>query len=54
MLFRSLYGKHLRVALVEHLRPERKFAGIDELKTQIAADAGQARAILAAEPGPLG
>jgi riboflavin kinase / FMN adenylyltransferase len=45
----DLYGKHLRVALIEHLRPERKFAGIDELKAQIAADAAQARAILAAE-----
>ena len=50
----DLYGKHLRVALIEHLRPERKFAGLDDLKAQIAADAGQARAILAAEPGPLG
>jgi riboflavin kinase/FMN adenylyltransferase len=45
----DLYGKHLRVALVEHLRPERKFAGLPELKAQIAADAAQARAILAAE-----
>jgi len=45
----DLYGKHLRVALVEHLRPERKFSGLDELKAQIAADAAQARAILAAE-----
>jgi riboflavin kinase/FMN adenylyltransferase len=43
----DLYGKHLRVALIEHLRPERKFSGIDELKSQIAADAAQARAILA-------
>jgi riboflavin kinase/FMN adenylyltransferase len=50
----DLYGKHLRVALVEHLRPERKFAGIDALKAQIAADAGQARAVLAAEPGSVG
>ncbi len=45
----DLYGKHLRVALIEHLRPERKFSGLDELKVQIAADAAQARAILAAE-----
>ncbi len=45
----DLYGKHLRVALIEHLRPERKFSGLDELKAQIAADAAQARAILAAE-----
>jgi len=46
----NLYGKHLRVALVEHLRPERKFPGIDALKTQIAADAEAARAILAPAP----
>jgi riboflavin kinase / FMN adenylyltransferase len=45
----DLYGRHLRVALIEHLRPERKFSGLDELKAQIAADAAQARAILAGE-----
>jgi riboflavin kinase/FMN adenylyltransferase len=44
----DLYGKHLRVALIEHLRPERTFSGLAELKAQIAADAAQARAILAA------
>lgn len=48
---RDLYGRHLRVALVEFIRPERKFASFDELKTQIAADADRARAILAAGPG---
>ena len=41
----DLYGKVLRVALVEHLRPERKFDGIEGLKAQIAADG---RAALAA------
>jgi riboflavin kinase/FMN adenylyltransferase len=46
----DLYGRHLRVALVEFIRPERKFAGLDALKAQIAEDAGRARAILAAEP----
>lgn len=54
----DLYGRHLRVALVDFIRPERKFAGLDELKTQIVADAQQARAILAARhfpqsPGPM-
>jgi riboflavin kinase/FMN adenylyltransferase len=49
----DLYGKHLRVALIEHLRPERKFSGLGELKAQIAADAEQARTILAAEK-PVG
>jgi riboflavin kinase/FMN adenylyltransferase len=46
----DLYGKHLRVALIEHLRPEQRFAGLDALKTQIAADCDKARAVLAAEP----
>ena len=43
----DLYGKHLRVALIEHLRPELRFSGLDELKAQIAADCEKARAILA-------
>lgn len=47
----DLYGEHLRVALVEHLRPERKFAGLDELRRQIAQDGQEARRILA-ELGP--
>jgi len=46
----DLYGRHLRVSLVEFIRPERKFAGLDALKAQIAEDAQQARAILAAVP----
>ena len=47
---RDLYGRHLRVALVDFIRPERKFASFDELKDQIAADARTARGILAVEP----
>lgn len=46
----DLYGRHLRVALVDFIRPERKFAGFAELKEQIAADARRAREILVAEP----
>jgi riboflavin kinase/FMN adenylyltransferase len=46
----DLYGRHLRVALIEFIRPERKFAGLDALKAQIAEDAAQARVILAAVP----
>ena len=46
----ELYGRHLRVALIDFLRPEQKFSGIDALKGQIAADAAQARTILAAVP----
>jgi riboflavin kinase/FMN adenylyltransferase len=37
----------LRVALVDFIRPEVKFAGLEQLKAQIAADAASARAILA-------
>jgi riboflavin kinase / FMN adenylyltransferase len=44
----DLYGRHLRVALVDYIRPEQKFAGLDPLKAQIAEDAARARAILAA------
>jgi len=43
----DLYGRHLRVSLVEFIRPERKFSGLDALKAQIAEDAQKARAILA-------
>ena len=43
----DLYGKTLVVAFVAFLRAERKFAGLDELKAQIAADSEEARRILA-------
>src|SRR6185437_11369607 len=46
----DLYGRHLRVAFVDYIRAERKFAGLDALKAQIAADALRARAILASSP----
>lgn len=42
----DLYGKHLSVELIEYLRPEAKFDGLDALKAQIAKDAEQARKIL--------
>ena len=45
----DIYGQKLRVAFVGFIRPERKFAGLDELKAQIAADAAQARNVLARE-----
>ena len=41
----DLYGRHLRVALIDFIRPERKFAGLDQLKAQISEDAARARAI---------
>ena len=46
----DLYGRHLRVSLVDFIRPERKFSGLDALKAQIAEDAATARAMLAAVP----
>ena len=44
----DLYGQEIAVALHAFLRAERKFASFDELRTQIATDAGQARAALGA------
>jgi riboflavin kinase/FMN adenylyltransferase len=44
----DLYGRHLRVALVERLREERKFDGLDSLKRQIIEDSQNARRLLAA------
>ncbi|MDO5614149.1 MAG: bifunctional riboflavin kinase/FAD synthetase [Paracoccus sp. (in: a-proteobacteria)] len=43
----DLYGQHLSVALVDFLRDEAKFDSLDALVDQIAADAAQARAVLA-------
>ncbi|MEM9578683.1 MAG: bifunctional riboflavin kinase/FAD synthetase [Pseudomonadota bacterium] len=44
----DLYDTPLSVALVEYLRPEQKFDGLDALITQMDADSRQARDILAA------
>ncbi len=44
----DLYGRHLRVALVDFIRPEQKFSSLEALKAQIAEDAARARSILAA------
>ena len=40
----EVYGKGCRVEFLKMLRPERKFAGIDALRKQIARDADEARA----------
>ncbi len=48
----DLYGRHLRVALIDFLRPERKFDGLEALKAQIAADSAEARIRLVAYAGP--
>ena len=44
---RDLYNKRLTVCIMDFIRPELKFDGLDALKTQIALDAASARAILA-------
>lgn len=44
----DLYGSTLSVALVDYLRPELKFDGLEALITQMDADCDQSRAILAA------
>lgn len=41
----EVYGHHLRVQLIEFLRPERKFSGLDALKAQIARDVTSAKAV---------
>ncbi|MGB7317075.1 MAG: bifunctional riboflavin kinase/FAD synthetase [Planktotalea sp.] len=44
----DLYGSTLSIALVEYLRGEEKFDGLDALITQMDADSLQSRSILAA------
>lgn len=44
----DLYGRPVRVQLLDFIRPERKFDGIDALKSQIAEDCEKARRVLAA------
>jgi riboflavin kinase/FMN adenylyltransferase len=48
----DLYGRHLRVALIDYLRPEKKFDGLADLRAQIAADCDAARRALAGYAGP--
>ena len=50
----DLYGRTLRVAFADFLRPEMKFDGIDAIRTQIATDCEAARKLLAGvAPGDL-
>lgn len=46
----DIYGHMLRVALVQHLRPERKFDGLPAIRAQIAKDCQTARDVLDALP----
>jgi riboflavin kinase/FMN adenylyltransferase len=42
-LDREIYGEEMEVRFLRYLRPEQKFANVEELRTQIAADVEQAR-----------
>ncbi|MEI6729877.1 MAG: bifunctional riboflavin kinase/FAD synthetase [Pseudomonadota bacterium] len=42
----EIYGEHVEISLIEHIRAEQKFAGFEELKTQITADCRSAKEIL--------
>lgn len=48
----DLYGRQLRVALIEFLRGDRAFADLKALKAQMAQDAAEARRRLALYGGP--
>jgi riboflavin kinase/FMN adenylyltransferase len=49
----DIYGRHLEVALVGHVRGQEIFKGLDELIAAIARDSGRAKDALA-QCGPLG
>lgn len=44
----NIYDERITVRFVQHLRDERRFSGVDELRAQIHRDVDQAREILAA------
>jgi riboflavin kinase / FMN adenylyltransferase len=46
----DLYGQNIRVYLVERLRPEMKFSGVEELKEQIQRDVDRSRGIITGGP----
>jgi len=44
----DIYGRHLEIALVSHVRGQEKFSGLDELIAAMNRDTGRARTALAA------
>jgi riboflavin kinase / FMN adenylyltransferase len=44
----QIYGEEIEVFFHKYLRPEKKFASLDELKAQIERDAAEARSVLVA------
>ncbi len=49
---RNLYGECLEIRVIDFIRPEMKFSGIDALTAQITADAAHARNLLAENLNP--
>lgn len=49
----DIYGQDVRVYLLDFLRPEQKFSGLDALKAQIAKDSDTARTLLIEMERPL-
>lgn len=49
---RDIYGEIVTFTFESHVRPEKKFDGIQALMTQITADSQSARAYLTANPHP--
>jgi riboflavin kinase/FMN adenylyltransferase len=43
----DLYGRALAIELIDYLRPEKKFDGLDHLRAQIVEDCARARRLLA-------
>jgi riboflavin kinase/FMN adenylyltransferase len=44
----DIYGRNVRIAFVDHIRPEQKFDGIEAIRAQIETDCVKARALLEA------
>jgi len=49
----DIYGQQIVVSFIAYLRPEMKFAGLDALKAQIAADGQTARHLLRTIPAAV-
>ncbi|MEI6987067.1 MAG: bifunctional riboflavin kinase/FAD synthetase [Rhodospirillaceae bacterium] len=47
----DLYGRHLRVQLIDYLRPEQRFNSIGDLRVQIGLDVAAARNVLQQDRG---
>jgi len=45
----DIYGRHVKVNFLAHVRPERRFESLDALRTQINQDAQHAQAFFAAQ-----